>query len=57
MSCPLNKIRAAPCLLKTVEGFTTTVAHGIDGGGSIAAGTLVDSHMIFLNSQDGYVFD
>jgi hypothetical protein len=25
----------------------------IDGGGSIAAGTVVDSHMIFLNQQDG----
>ena len=40
-----------------MEGFneaqnvTTTVAHGIDGGGSIAAGTTVSSHLIFLNSQ------
>lgn len=34
------------------QGVTTTVAHGIDGAGSIAAGTLVDSHMIFLN-KDG----
>lgn len=39
-----------------MEGFdeaqdvVTTVAHGIDGGGSIPAGTAVDSHMIFLNS-------
>ena len=39
-----------------MEGFdeaqlvTTSVAHGVDGGGVIAAGTLVDSHMIFLNS-------
>ncbi len=32
------------------QGVLTSVAHGIDGGGSIAAGTLVDSHMIFLNS-------
>ena len=32
------------------QGVLTTVAHGIDGGGFIAAGTLVDSHMIFLNS-------
>jgi hypothetical protein len=33
------------------QGVTTSVAHGIDGGGSIPAGTVVDSHMIFLNSQ------
>jgi len=33
------------------QGVLTTVAHGIDGGGSIASGTLVDSHMIFLNSE------
>ena len=32
------------------QGVITSVAHGIDGGGSIAAGTTVDSHMIFLNS-------
>ncbi len=32
------------------QDVLTSVAHGIDGGGSIAAGTLVDSHMIFLNS-------
>lgn len=32
------------------QGVVTSVAHAIDGGGSIAAGTLVDSHMIFLNS-------
>ncbi len=32
------------------QGVTTTVAHGIDGGGAIAAGTVVNSHMIFLNS-------
>lgn len=31
------------------QGVLTTVAHSTDGG-SIAAGTLVDSHMIFLNS-------
>lgn len=31
------------------QGVTTSVAHSTDGG-SIAAGTLVDSHMIFLNS-------
>ena len=30
------------------QGVLTTVAHITDGG-SIAAGTLVDSHMIFLN--------
>jgi hypothetical protein len=35
------------------QGVLTTVAHSIDGGGSIAAGTLVDSHMIFLNSPGG----
>jgi len=32
------------------QGVLTTVAHGIDGA-SIPAGTLVDSHMIFLNSE------
>lgn len=32
------------------QGVLTTVAHGIDGPGSIPAGTRVDSHMIFLNS-------
>ena len=32
------------------QGVVTTVAHAIDGGGTIAVGTLVDSHMIFLNS-------
>ena len=35
------------------QGVLTTVAHQVDGGGSIAAGTLVDSHMIFLNSDGG----
>lgn len=34
------------------KGVLTTVAHAVDGG-SIAAGTLVDSHMIFLNSAGG----
>ena len=33
------------------QGVTTSVAHAIDGGGSIPAGTVVDSHMIFLNSE------
>ncbi len=32
------------------QGVVTTVAHVIDGGGSIAIGTKVDSHMIFLNT-------
>lgn len=32
------------------QGVLTTTAHLIDGG-SIASGTLVNSHMIFLNSQ------
>ena len=32
------------------QGVLTTVAHSIDGGGTIAAGTLVSSHMIFLNT-------
>ena len=32
------------------QGIITTVPHMIDGGGVIPAGTLVDSHMIFLNS-------
>lgn len=35
------------------QNVVTTVAHGIDGGGSIAAGSRVDSHMIFLNSLGG----
>lgn len=35
------------------QGVTTSVAHTIDGGGAIAAGTVVDSHMIFLNSAGG----
>jgi len=34
------------------QGVITTAAHGIDGGGNIAVGTRVDSHMIFLNSRD-----
>lgn len=33
------------------QGVLTTVPHGIDGGGFIPPGTVVDSHMIFLNSQ------
>ncbi len=32
------------------QGIVTTVPHLVDGGGVIPAGTLVDSHMIFLNS-------
>ena len=32
------------------QGVLTTVAHKIDGGGAVPAGTLVDSHMIFLNT-------
>ncbi len=32
------------------QGVLTTLAHRIDGGGTIAAGTLVSSHMIFLNT-------
>lgn len=32
------------------SGVVTTVAHSIDGGGTIPIGTLVNSHMIFLNS-------
>ncbi len=36
------------------QGVVTTVAYGIDGGGVIAVGSRVDSHMIFLNS-DGTV--
>lgn len=35
------------------QDVTTTVAHSIDGGGVIPAGTVVDSHMIFLNSATG----
>ncbi len=34
------------------QGILTTVAHAIDGGGSIAAGTNVNSHMIFLNKAN-----
>ena len=37
------------------QGVVTTVPHAIDGGGFIAAGTLVDSHMIFLNSSGSTV--
>ena len=33
------------------QGVITSIAHGIDGGGFIAAETLVSSHMIFLNSE------
>ena len=33
------------------QDVLTTVAYAIDGGGSISAGTLVDSHMVFLNSD------
>lgn len=32
------------------QGVVTTVAHAVDGGGFIPIGTLVDSHLIFLNS-------
>jgi hypothetical protein len=32
------------------QNVVTTMAYSVDGGGSIAAGTLVSSHMIFLNS-------
>ena len=32
------------------QNIFTSVAHSIDGGGTIAAGTAVSSHMIFLNS-------
>lgn len=32
------------------QDIVTSVMHGIDGGGFIPTGTLVDSHMIFLNS-------
>ncbi|UCG58356.1 MAG: hypothetical protein JSU70_02385 [Phycisphaerales bacterium] len=35
------------------QGVVTTVAHIIDGGGTIPAGTTVNSHMIFLNQPDG----
>lgn len=35
------------------QGVLTTVAHAIDGGGVIPIGMLVDSHMIFLNSEGG----
>ena len=35
------------------QGVTTSIAHTIDGGGSIAAGSFVDSHMIFLNTASG----
>lgn len=34
------------------QGVLTTVAFDIDGG-SIAVGTLVNSHMIFLNAPSG----
>ena len=34
------------------QGVMTMDAYEVDGGGWIEAGTLVDSHMIFLNSPD-----
>ena len=33
------------------QGILTTVAHSVDGGGTIPVGTLVNSYMIFLNSR------
>ncbi|SET56687.1 PEP-CTERM protein-sorting domain-containing protein [Nitrosomonas marina] len=33
------------------QGVFTSIAHGIDGGGTVATGSYVNSHMIFLNSQ------
>jgi hypothetical protein len=33
------------------QGVVTSTSHAVDGGGLISAGTQVDSHMIFLNSQ------
>lgn len=39
------------------QGVLTTVDHPIDGGGVIPAGTLVDSHMIFLNSTGSVRLD
>ncbi len=35
------------------QGVVTSVAHAIDGGGFIAAGTTVDSHMLFLKTVSG----
>ena len=40
-----------------VQNFVTTVDHAVDGGGIIAAGTRVDSHMIFLNSAGGTLLE
>jgi len=34
------------------QGVITTLAHVVDGGGVIAAGKHVNSHMIFMNSPD-----
>jgi len=34
-----------------VQNFTLTSAINVDGGGSIAAGTVVSSHMLFFNTQ------
>lgn len=34
-----------------MQDYTTMMEYDIDGGGTIAAGTDVDSHMIFLNSR------
>lgn len=33
------------------QGVKTTLAYTVDGGGVIPIGTVVDSHMIFLNSD------
>lgn len=38
-----------------LQNVILTSAISIDGGGTIAEGTLVDSHMIFLNSGPGNV--
>jgi hypothetical protein len=35
------------------QGVLTTAAYAVDGGGAIPIDTLVDSHMIFLNSEGG----
>ena len=37
------------------QGVVTAVAYSIDDGGLIPAGTVVDSHMIFLNKPDEVV--
>lgn len=48
-----NRINAAQQGFNEAQGVTTSIMHDTDNGGSIAVGTNVDSHMIFLNRDGG----